>query len=185
VLYRRANRQRRLRQATSMPLAEGVRRSVGGQQRHGHLRLSGLRQAEAVPVARSVLKDCPDPGGWITISARRCTFDRLRRGARGRERCCSYWFSMAGSSRSQRTAGLLGFLLVGMGGRLWALLGIVQTVAIDLSVLNAPNEWHWSYLLMLLGHIVILGTAAGRYAGIASPGTSSCVLWAVSGRAAS
>jgi hypothetical protein len=88
----------------------------------------------------------------ITISARRCTFDRLRRGARGRERCCGYWFSMARSSRSQRTAGLGGFLFVGMGGRFWALLGIVQTVAIDLSVLNAPNEWHWSYFLMLLGH---------------------------------
>jgi thiosulfate dehydrogenase (quinone) large subunit len=59
-----------------------------------------------------------------------------------------------------------GFLLVGLATRFWAVLGIAQTVAISLSVLYAPNEWHWSYFLMLLAHIVILGTAAGRYAGI-------------------
>ncbi|MDN5763565.1 MAG: TQO small subunit DoxD [Microlunatus sp.] len=59
-----------------------------------------------------------------------------------------------------------GFLLVGLATRWWALLGIAQTVAIALSVLNVPHEWHWSYLLMLLAHIVILGTAAGRYAGL-------------------
>jgi thiosulfate dehydrogenase (quinone) large subunit len=59
-----------------------------------------------------------------------------------------------------------GFLLVGLATRLWGLLGIAQTLAISLSVLYAPNEWHWSYLLMLLAHIVIVGTAAGRYAGI-------------------
>ena len=63
-------------------------------------------------------------------------------------------------------AALGGFLLVGLATRFWALLGIAQTVAISLSVLYAPNEWHWSYLLMLLAHIVIVGTAAGRYAGI-------------------
>jgi thiosulfate dehydrogenase (quinone) large subunit len=63
-------------------------------------------------------------------------------------------------------AALGGFLLVGLGTRFWALLGIAQTAAISLSVLRAPNEWHWSYFLMLLAHIVILGTAAGRYAGI-------------------
>jgi thiosulfate dehydrogenase (quinone) large subunit len=63
-------------------------------------------------------------------------------------------------------AALGGFLLVGLATRFWALLGIAQTMAISLSVLYAPNEWHWSYFLMLLAHIVILGTAAGRYAGI-------------------
>ncbi|HKX14252.1 MAG TPA: TQO small subunit DoxD [Propionibacteriaceae bacterium] len=63
-------------------------------------------------------------------------------------------------------AALGGFLLVGLATRFWALLGIAQTIAISLSVLYAPNEWHWSYFLMLLAHIVIVGTAAGRYAGI-------------------
>jgi thiosulfate dehydrogenase [quinone] large subunit len=49
---------------------------------------------------------------------------------------------------------------------LWALVGIAQTVAIALSVLNAPNEWVWSYLLMLLAHVALFATAAGRYAGL-------------------
>jgi thiosulfate dehydrogenase [quinone] large subunit len=63
-------------------------------------------------------------------------------------------------------ATLGGFLLVGLATRFWGLLGIAQTIAISLSVLYAPNEWHWSYLLMSVAHIVIVGTAAGRYAGI-------------------
>lgn len=63
-------------------------------------------------------------------------------------------------------ASLGGFLLVGLATRFWALVGLGQTVAITLSVLNAPHEWHWSYLLMMLAHLVILGTAAGRYWGV-------------------
>lgn len=58
------------------------------------------------------------------------------------------------------------FLLIGLATRFWALVGIAQTVAIALSVINAPNEWVWSYLLMLLAHVAIFATAAGRYAGI-------------------
>lgn len=58
------------------------------------------------------------------------------------------------------------FLLVGLATRFWALVGIVQTIAIALAVLNAPNEWHWSYLLMLLVHIAIFAVAAGRYGGL-------------------
>jgi thiosulfate dehydrogenase (quinone) large subunit len=41
-------------------------------------------------------------------------------------------------------------------------------VAIALSVLNAPHEWYWSYLLMLLAHVALFATAAGRYAGLDS-----------------
>ena len=63
-------------------------------------------------------------------------------------------------------ASLGAFLLVGLATRFWALVGIVQTTAITLSVLNAPNEWHWSYLLMLLVHAAVFATAAGRYAGL-------------------
>jgi len=58
------------------------------------------------------------------------------------------------------------FLLIGLATRFWALVGIAQTVAIALSVLNAPNEWVWSYLLMLLAHVALFATAAGRYAGL-------------------
>jgi thiosulfate dehydrogenase [quinone] large subunit len=58
------------------------------------------------------------------------------------------------------------FLLVGLATRFWAVVGIAQTVAITLSVLNAPNEWPWSYLLMLMAHAAVFATAAGRYAGL-------------------
>jgi thiosulfate dehydrogenase [quinone] large subunit len=58
------------------------------------------------------------------------------------------------------------FLLVGLATRLWALVGVGQTLAITFSVANAPHEWLWSYLLMLLAHLAILATAAGRYAGL-------------------
>ena len=58
------------------------------------------------------------------------------------------------------------FLLAGLLTRLWAVLGIVQTAAITMSVLNTPNEWHWSYYLMFLAHFALLATAAGRVAGL-------------------
>lgn len=63
-------------------------------------------------------------------------------------------------------AALGAFLLIGLATRFWAIVGIAQTCAITLSVLNAPHEWHWSYYLMLLAHIVLLGTAAGRTFGL-------------------
>jgi thiosulfate dehydrogenase (quinone) large subunit len=58
------------------------------------------------------------------------------------------------------------FLLIGLATRFWALVGVAQTVAIILSVLNAPHEWYWSYLLMLLVHLALFATSAGRYAGL-------------------
>jgi thiosulfate dehydrogenase (quinone) large subunit len=63
-------------------------------------------------------------------------------------------------------ASLGGFLLIGLATRLWALVGIGQTLAITLSVLNAPDEWPWSYFLMLLVHAAVFATAAGRFAGL-------------------
>lgn len=62
--------------------------------------------------------------------------------------------------------GLGAFLLAGLLTRLWAVVGIAQTAAITMSVLNTPNEWHWSYFLMMLAHFVLLATAAGRVAGL-------------------
>ncbi|MEO6712307.1 MAG: TQO small subunit DoxD [Mycobacteriales bacterium] len=58
------------------------------------------------------------------------------------------------------------FLLVGLGTRLWAVIGLLQSLAITLSVLNAPHEWHWSYFLMLLAHGALWATAAGRAFGL-------------------
>jgi thiosulfate dehydrogenase (quinone) large subunit len=63
--------------------------------------------------------------------------------------------------------GALGaFLLVGLATRFWALVGAAQSVVITLTVLNAPNEWHWAYFLMLLVHVALFATAAGRHFGV-------------------
>ena len=58
------------------------------------------------------------------------------------------------------------FLLVGLLTRFWAIVGILQTIAITLSVLNTPAEWQWSYYLMFAAQFVILATAAGRVTGV-------------------
>ncbi|MEJ7755961.1 MAG: TQO small subunit DoxD [Nocardioidaceae bacterium] len=58
------------------------------------------------------------------------------------------------------------FLFIGLATRLWALIGIGQSLAITMSVLNAPNEWEWSYYLMILAHVGIFATAAGRAYGL-------------------
>lgn len=63
-------------------------------------------------------------------------------------------------------ASLGAFLLIGLATRFWALVGVAQTVVIMLSVLNAPHEWLWSYVLMLLVHLALFATSAGRYAGL-------------------
>ncbi|EHR50773.1 TQO small subunit DoxD [Saccharomonospora marina XMU15] len=63
-------------------------------------------------------------------------------------------------------AGLGAFLLVGLATRLWAVVGVGQSVVITLSVLNAPHEWHWSYYLMILVHLALFATAAGRHFGV-------------------
>jgi thiosulfate dehydrogenase [quinone] large subunit len=58
------------------------------------------------------------------------------------------------------------FLLVGLATRLFALIGLVQAIAIALSVLNTPGEWHWSYYLMMIGQLLLFATSAGRVAGV-------------------
>lgn len=63
-------------------------------------------------------------------------------------------------------AALGAFLLVGLATRLWALAGLGQSLLITLSVLYAPHEWHWAYFLMILAHVVLFGTAAGRHYGV-------------------
>jgi len=63
-------------------------------------------------------------------------------------------------------ASLGAFLLIGLATRFWAVIGLLQSLAITLSVLNAPDEWHWSYFLMLLAHGALWATAAGRAYGL-------------------
>jgi hypothetical protein len=53
-------------------------------------------------------------------------------------------------------------LLTGAWVRIAALVGVVQSVAIALSVAFAPNEWPWSYWLMIGVHGLLLVSSAGR-----------------------
>ncbi len=75
---------------------------------------------------------------------------------------------------------LASFLLLGLATRFWAVVGIVQSLVIYLSVGHAPNEWRWSYFLMMAVHLAIFAMAAGRVFGldalvrlraVASPGS--------------
>lgn len=54
-------------------------------------------------------------------------------------------------------------LLTGTFVRIAALLGIGQSLAIGLSVAEAPGEWPWSYFMMIGIHIVLLCTWSTRY----------------------
>lgn len=63
-------------------------------------------------------------------------------------------------------ASLGAFLLVGLFTRFWAVVGILQTLAIIGSAFNAPHEWPWSFYLMIVAHVVLLTTAAGRAYGL-------------------
>ena len=57
-------------------------------------------------------------------------------------------------------------LLTGTAVRAAAVLGIAQSAAIALSVAFAPNEWPWSYWLMIGAHVVLLLSTAGRRAAV-------------------
>lgn len=57
-------------------------------------------------------------------------------------------------------------MLSGSWVRIAALLGIAQSLAIGMSVANTPNEWPWSYLLMIAVHAVLLVLPAGRILGV-------------------
>lgn len=76
-------------------------------------------------------------------------------------------------------------LLSGSFVRLAALLGIAQSLAIGLSVAYAPNEWPWSYWLMVGAHLALLVGSSGRVfandarrAGLA-PATRQQLAWGV------
>ena len=56
-------------------------------------------------------------------------------------------------------------LLTGSYVRLAAIIGAAQSLAIGLSVAYAPEEWPWSYFLMVGAHLVLVFAAAGRVLG--------------------
>ena len=58
------------------------------------------------------------------------------------------------------------FLLLGLATRGWAIIGILQTTVIILSVLNVPGEWPWTYYLMIMTSAMLWATAAGRSYGL-------------------
>jgi len=62
---------------------------------------------------------------------------------------------------------LTGVLLVlGLLTRFAALLGALQAANLFIGLSSSPDEWVWSYLMMILLHMVLLATAAGRYFGV-------------------
>lgn len=56
---------------------------------------------------------------------------------------------------------LAALLLSGTLTRVAAVVGFAQSVAIGLSVANAPGEWYWSYALMAALHFAVFATAVG------------------------
>jgi uncharacterized membrane protein YphA (DoxX/SURF4 family) len=56
---------------------------------------------------------------------------------------------------------LAAFLLSGTLTRLAAAAGFAQSLAIGLSVANAPEEWYWSYVLMAALHLAVFAMAGG------------------------
>ncbi|MGH3501830.1 MAG: Rv1678 family membrane protein [Nocardioidaceae bacterium] len=52
-------------------------------------------------------------------------------------------------------------LLTGAWVRLAALVGILESLAIGLSVAQTPGEWPWSYWMMVGIHVVLMFSAAG------------------------
>jgi hypothetical protein len=57
-------------------------------------------------------------------------------------------------------------LLTGTAVRLAAPLGVAQSIAIGLSVAEAPNEWPWAYAMMIGTHAVLLFAPSAQYAAV-------------------
>jgi hypothetical protein len=57
-------------------------------------------------------------------------------------------------------------LLTGTAVRVAALLGTAQSIAIGLSVAEAPGEWPWAYAMMIGIHVVLLFAPSARYAAV-------------------
>ncbi len=56
-------------------------------------------------------------------------------------------------------------VLLGILGRLGALLGTLQALNLTIGLLPVPGEWEWTYLLLTAINFTLLVTAANRYLG--------------------
>ena len=52
-------------------------------------------------------------------------------------------------------------LLLGVGTRIAALVGLAMSANLLIGLLEVPGEWPWSYLLMIMWHGTILVSSAG------------------------
>lgn len=57
-------------------------------------------------------------------------------------------------------------LILGLLTRLGGLLGAVQSLNLLLLLAKVPNEWYWSYVMMLTLHVLLATLGAGRYLGL-------------------
>ena len=57
-------------------------------------------------------------------------------------------------------------LILGLGTRLGSLVAIGMTANITVSILNVPNEWGWTYTMLLMFPALFLLTDAGRSFGV-------------------
>ncbi len=57
-------------------------------------------------------------------------------------------------------------MLLGLFGRLGALLGTLQALNLTIGLLPVPGEWEWTYLMLTAINFTLLITAANRYVGL-------------------
>ena len=57
-------------------------------------------------------------------------------------------------------------ILLGLFGRLGALLGTLQALNLTIGLLPVPGEWEWTYLMLTAINFTLLLTAANRYIGL-------------------
>lgn len=75
-------------------------------------------------------------------------------------------FTLFGWSVFVVESALVVLLLTGTAVRLAALLGVAQSIAIGLSVAEAPNEWPWAYAMMIGIHAVLVFAPSAQYAAV-------------------
>jgi uncharacterized membrane protein YphA (DoxX/SURF4 family) len=63
-------------------------------------------------------------------------------------------------------ASIAALLILGWQTKFVALAAAGQAAAIGLSVAQAPNEWPWSYVLMVALHLMLVATDAGKFGGL-------------------
>jgi uncharacterized membrane protein YphA (DoxX/SURF4 family) len=57
-------------------------------------------------------------------------------------------------------------VLLGVFGRLGALLGTLQALNLTIGLLPVPGEWEWTYIMLTALNFALMITAANRYIGL-------------------